>query len=191
MKSCACISPIHRRGVKLCSIILFPRFKISSFKCNLRHFLSLIYLFPKLLPSWFFVSYDLAPDLDHVHRIAQVFSKPSNIDPCTSRLRIQTPFTRPLSCDPETDITKPNSRDIVVSADMDPDMLACLDSGRVIAWVFREPFILNSSWCQLWIRMARYLNYISSRYIFISSLASLTKSVGRKLNNLMWLRMAG
>ena len=44
---------------------------------------------------------------------------------------------------------------------------------------------------QLWLRMAGYINYISSRYIFISSFVSLTKYAGRKLENLMWLRMAG
>ena len=44
---------------------------------------------------------------------------------------------------------------------------------------------------QLWLRMAGYLNYISFRYVFITSFVSLTKYAGRKLNNLMWLRMAG
>ena len=44
---------------------------------------------------------------------------------------------------------------------------------------------------QLWLRMAGYLDYIPSRYVFISSFVSLTKYVGRKLNNVMWLRMAG
>ena len=64
---------------------------------------------------------------------------------------------------------------------------------------------------QLWVRMAGYRNYItyaglklnnklrivgyrkyiSYRYTFISSLVLLTKYVGRKLNTLMWLRMAG
>ena len=34
-----------------------------------------------------FISSDLAPDLDPVQGIAQVFSKPSNIDPHTSRLQ--------------------------------------------------------------------------------------------------------
>ena len=44
---------------------------------------------------------------------------------------------------------------------------------------------------QLWLRMAGYRNYISSRYVFISSFVSLIKYAGRQLNNLMWLRMAG
>ena len=35
------------------------------------------------------------------------------------------------------------------------------------------------------------INYISSRYVFIFSFVSLTKYVGRKLEYLMWLRMAG
>ena len=39
--------------------------------------------------------------------------------------------------------------------------------------------------------MAKYRKYISYRYVFISSLVSLTKYAGRKLNSLMWLRMAG
>ena len=44
---------------------------------------------------------------------------------------------------------------------------------------------------QLWVSMAGYINYISSRYVFISSFVSLVKYAGRQLNNLMWLRMAG
>ena len=44
---------------------------------------------------------------------------------------------------------------------------------------------------QLWLRMAGYRNYISSTNVFISYFVSLTKYTGRKLNNLMWLRMAG
>ena len=47
---------------------------------------------------------------------------------------------------------------------------------------------LNS---QLWLRMAVYRNYLSSIYVLISSFVSLTKYAGRKLNTLMWLRMAG
>ena len=39
--------------------------------------------------------------------------------------------------------------------------------------------------------MAGYQKYISYRYVFISSFVSLTKYTGRKLNTLMWLRMAG
>ena len=44
---------------------------------------------------------------------------------------------------------------------------------------------------QIWLRMAGYLNYISSTYVFISSFVSLTKYAGQNLNNLMWLRMSG
>ena len=45
---------------------------------------------------------------------------------------------------------------------------------------------LNNNLC-----MAGYLKYISYRYVFISSFVSLKKYAGRKLNTLMWLRMAG
>ena len=38
---------------------------------------------------------------------------------------------------------------------------------------------------QLWLRMAIYLN------VFISYFVSLTKYAGLKLNNLIWLRIAG
>ena len=44
---------------------------------------------------------------------------------------------------------------------------------------------------QLCLRMAGYLNYISSRYVFIASFVSLTKYAWQKLSDLMWLRMAG
>ena len=44
---------------------------------------------------------------------------------------------------------------------------------------------------QLCLSMAEYRKYISSRCIFISSFVSLTNYVGQKLNNLMWLCMAG
>ena len=46
-----------------------------------------------------FVLADLAPDLDHLHAIARVFSEPSNHDPHTSRLLPQTLFFTPLICD--------------------------------------------------------------------------------------------
>ena len=45
---------------------------------------------------------------------------------------------------------------------------------------------LNNKLC-----MAGYRRYISYRYVFISSLVSLTKYAGQNLNTLMWLRMAG
>ena len=44
---------------------------------------------------------------------------------------------------------------------------------------------------QLGLRMAGYLNYISSTYVFISFFVPLTKFAVRKLNNLMWLRKEG
>ena len=51
-------------------------------------------------------------------------------------------------------------------------------------------FVYNFS-NQLWLRIAGYMNYLSSTYIFISSFVSLTKYAGRKLKTMMWLRMAG
>ena len=45
------------------------------------------------------VSADLDLDLDPVQEIARVFSEPSNHEPHTSRLRTQTRFFTPLSCD--------------------------------------------------------------------------------------------
>ena len=162
-------SPSHRRGFKLCPILWSPRIKISSFKCNLRQCLALISLFPRL-PNRSFLSYDLAPDLDPAQGIARVFREPSNLDPRTSRHQNQTRFVTPLSCYLKHDINKPTSRTIVVLDDLDPYLSAGLDSGRVIAQVFRETFLLNSS-ChdfeksdegqkmssQLWQRMLGYI----------------------------------
>ena len=51
----------------------------------------------------------------------------------------------PLSCDLEPDITKPTSRKIVVSSDLDSDMSAGLGSGEVINQGFCGPFLINSS----------------------------------------------
>ena len=82
------------------------------------------------------------PDLDPVQAITQVFSEPYNHDPHTIRLKTQTQFVTPLSCDLEPDITKPTSRNIFVSADLGTDLLASLNSGGVIARVFRGPFEL-------------------------------------------------
>ena len=42
-------------------------------------------------------------------------------------------------------LTKPTYSNTVASYDMAPDPSAGLDSGRVIAQVFRVPFLLNSS----------------------------------------------
>ena len=95
-----------------------------------------------------FVPSDLAPDisdgLDPVQGIAQVFSEPSNIDLHTSLLITQMKFVTPLSCDLKTGIIKPTSRNIFVSADMAPDLLFGIYSGRVITRVLFESFILNS-----------------------------------------------
>ena len=55
----------------------------------------------------FLVSYDLGPDLDPVKAITWVFIKPSNHEPHTSRLRTQTRFFTPLSCDIEPGISLP------------------------------------------------------------------------------------
>ena len=62
------------------------------------------------------VSYDMDTNIDPVHGIAQVFSEPSNLYPQTSRLQTQTRFVIPIIFDLELDITKPTSRNIVVSA---------------------------------------------------------------------------
>ena len=43
---------------------------------------------------------------------------------------------------------------------------------------------------QQWLRIAEYMNYSSSTYVFIFSFVSLTKYAGRKLKTVMWLRMA-
>ena len=87
---------------------------------------------------------------------------------------------------------------------MAPDTSPGLGSEGVITQGLRAKFLLNNS-ChdfekvdeerklsiQQWLRMAGYLNYISSRYVFISYFVSLKNYAGRKLNNLMWLRMVG
>ena len=62
-----------------------------------------------------FVLANLDPDLDPLQGITRVFSEPSNPEPQTSRIKTQTRFFTPLSCDLEPDITKPTSRKIVVS----------------------------------------------------------------------------
>ena len=87
----------------------------------------------QVTPQNILVSYDLAPDPDPVQRIARDFNEPSNIDPRTSRLRTQTRFITPLSCDLEPNTTKTNYRKCFVSADLGPDMSASVDSGGVIA----------------------------------------------------------
>ena len=43
---------------------------------------------------------------------------------------------------------------------------------------------------QHWLRIAEYIYYFLSRYVFIFSFVSLTKYAGRKLKTVMWLRMA-
>ena len=91
------------------------------------------------------VSRDLDPDLYPAQVIDWVFDETSNLDPHTSWLQTQTRLATPLSCDLETKITKPTSRKIYVSSDLGPDISSGLDSGGLIAWVFRGPFLLNSS----------------------------------------------
>ena len=196
------LNQLHKRNETMLNSIVA---QLQNFKLQIQ--LQVVPLsdlyFPKVTSQNIFVSSDISPHLDTVQGIARVFSKTSNLDPHTSRLWYQTQFVTPLSCDIEPDIAKLTSRYIVVSADLDPDLSAGLDHVEVITRVFRGPFLLNSS-CryfekltknekmssQLWLRMARYLRYISSRYEFISSSISQKNYAGQKLNNLMWLRMA-
>ena len=93
------------------------------------------------------VSDDMDIDLDPFQSIAQVFSKPFNPEPHTSRLRTQTRFLTPVSCDLEPDISLPvsdlsiskvNHQNIFASADLDPDMDPYLDPVQSIARVFRK-----------------------------------------------------
>ena len=44
---------------------------------------------------------------------------------------------------------------------------------------------------QQWLRIAEYINYLPSRYVFTFSFVSLTKYAGRKIKTVMWLRMTG
>ena len=60
--------------------------------------------------------------------------------------------------------------------------------GRIHVYIYIFGYAFSS---QMWLCMAGYLNYLSSRYVFMSSFVSVTKYAGRKLNTLMWLRMAG
>ena len=74
-----------------------------------------------------FVSTDISPDisagLDTVQGISRFLRKTSNIYPHTSHLQTQTGgFITPLSCDLKHDITNTKSRNIFVSADLDPDL---------------------------------------------------------------------
>ena len=123
----------------------------------------------KVTSQEIFVSADMDPDLYPVQEIAQVFSETSNHDPHTSRLRTQTRFFTPLSCDIGPEITNPTSSKIVASSDLAPDPSAGIDSKGVISQGFCGPFLLNIS-ChdfekvdgrrkissQLWVRMAGY-----------------------------------
>ena len=99
------------------------------------------------------VSDDLYPDLwvclDPVQGFTEFFCEHSNIDPHTLSFKTQMLFVTPLSWDLEPDITKPNPWNISVSSDLAPDMSDHIDSGQVIARVFCEPFLLNSSWHDL------------------------------------------
>ena len=74
------------------------------------------------------------PDIDPVQKIDQAFSKPYNHEPHTSLLQTQMRFVTPLSIDLDPEITKPTSRNIFVSADLDPD----IDHFQIIARVFSE-----------------------------------------------------
>ena len=72
-------------------------------------------------------------------------------------------------------LTKPKYKKTVASSDLAPDPSSGLDSGELIAQGFLEQLLLNSS-ChdfekvekglkmsnQLWLRIAGYLNYLSS-----------------------------
>ena len=151
-----------------------------------------------------FVSDYLDPDIYSIQGNDQFFSKPSNIDPHISCLRSYSQLVTPLSCNLETDNTKPNFKKIFVSNFMAPDLSAGIDSEQVTVLGFFEPFLLISS-ChdfekvdigrkmssQLLIFMSGDLNYIFPRYVFSLSFVSLKKYTQQKLNNLMWLRMAG
>ena len=77
---------------------------------------------------------DLSSGLDYGVAIAPGFRGSSNHDPHISRLRTQTRFFTPLSCDIEPDTTKPNPRKIFASSDLAPD----LDPVQAIAPVFSE-----------------------------------------------------
>ena len=139
MTSCAHNSPSHRRGFKLCSILWSPSIKIPSFKCNLRQCLDLISLFPMLLPGRFTSQMILLLIYQQVLILSRKYIESSVklliLTPHTSRLRTQTRYVTPISCDLEPGITKSTSRNIFISADMDPDLSDGLDSGRAIAWV--------------------------------------------------------
>ena len=97
------------------------------------------------------VSSDLAPDLDPVQAISPVFSETSKFFTplqCDLEPKINKPTSRKidvsynLSPDPSSDLA---SRKIIVSSDLYPDPSAGLGFTRVIAQVFNEPFLLNSS----------------------------------------------
>ena len=74
---------------------------------------------------------DLDPDISNGLNpglgITQVFREPSNLDSHTSRLKTQMHFVTPPSCDLKPDTTKPTYRKIVVSANLDSSLSACLD----------------------------------------------------------------
>ena len=65
---------------------------------------------------------DLSAGFDSGWVISSVFREPSNIDPHTSHLRTQAGFVTPLSFDLKPEIAKPTFRNIVVSANLDPDL---------------------------------------------------------------------
>ena len=69
----------------------------------------------------------------------------SAIDPHTSCLQTHIWFVTPLNCDLRPDIIMPTYWNIILSADMAPDMFVGLDRGRSIAQVFYRTPLLNSS----------------------------------------------
>ena len=69
---------------------------------------------------------------------------PSDLGPHTSSIWTHMRFIITLSYDLEPDIIMPTSRNIDISADLDPDFSDGLDPGQRISQVFREPLLLNS-----------------------------------------------
>ena len=107
----------------------------------------------------FVASSDLTPypldNLDSRGVIAQGFCGPYNHDPHISRLRTQTRFFTPLSCDIEPDITNPTSSKIVVSSDLGPNQWAGIYSKGLLSQGFCGPFLPNSS-CHDFEKLTKY-----------------------------------
>ena len=143
------------RGIKLGTIIWSPSFKISSFKCNPRNYLSLISLFPIVTYQNIFVSSDLSPDLDLFQGITRSFSK-------TLHERNQTMYNymvtqlQNFKLQMQYMVNKLHERNLLhlnrlhdrnklmhhntfVSYDLAPD----IDPFQVITWIFSEPSNLD------------------------------------------------